>query len=173
VSGALLGNGPYQCRLVEGEPVLSAYFALRRRIFCEEQGLFTDDDRDRMDEVALPIACVTVSPEKVEQVVGVVRIYEETPGTWYGGRLGVDAAYRRVGSIGRSLVWKAVTTAHGRGCRKFLAIVQPQNEAFFRRLHWRTIDQIVAHARPHVLMEADLAHYPPAFGKGATCDDAA
>ncbi|HEY3595695.1 MAG TPA: hypothetical protein VGL13_17535, partial [Polyangiaceae bacterium] len=45
---------------------------------------------------------------------------------------------------------------------KFLAVVQPQNVAFFRRLHWWARADIEAHGRPHVLMEADLRHYPPA-----------
>jgi putative N-acetyltransferase (TIGR04045 family) len=57
-------------------------------------------------------------------------------------------------------VFKAVTTAHGRGCRKFLAIVQLQNVVFFERLHWWAIGEVQAHGHPHMLMEADLVHYP-------------
>ena len=28
--------------------------ALRRRVFCDEQGIFSGDDRDAIDEVAIP-----------------------------------------------------------------------------------------------------------------------
>jgi putative N-acetyltransferase (TIGR04045 family) len=166
-------------QIAHGSGLRSDYYGLRRKIFCEEQGVFSGDDRDRWDDVALPIVAVLERPAAVERVVGVVRIYEESKGIWYGGRLGVDAAYRKLASIGRSLVFKAVTTAHGRGCTRFFALVQPQNVAFFRRLHWRPISQVEAHSRPHVLMEADLGYYPPAppdeayAGKGAACHDAA
>ena len=51
-------------------------------------------------------------PGSGELVIGVVRVYEMSSGVWYGGRLGVDAAYRRMGNIGRLLIVKAVTTAH-------------------------------------------------------------
>ena len=158
----------FQYQIAEREPLLSAYFALRRRIFCEEQQLFAGDDRDTWDDVALPIVCVLAS-NGTERVLGVVRIYQESEGTWYGGRLGVDAAYRRSGKIGQRLVWKAVTTAHARGCRKFLAIVQLQNVVFFERMHWWAIGEVQAHGHPHMLMEADLAHYP-ADGEEAAPD---
>jgi hypothetical protein len=31
----------------------------------------------------------------------------------------------------------------------------------FQQLHWRTLEEIELHGRPHHLMEADLAFYPP------------
>ncbi len=33
--------------------------ALRRRVFCEEQGIFSGDDRDAIDEVAIPIVAIS------------------------------------------------------------------------------------------------------------------
>ena len=50
-----------------------------------------------------------------DRVIGVVRVYETARGTWYGGRLGVDPDYRRIGNIGKLLIVKAVTTAHAWG----------------------------------------------------------
>ncbi|HEY3592649.1 MAG TPA: MSMEG_0567/Sll0786 family nitrogen starvation N-acetyltransferase, partial [Polyangiaceae bacterium] len=94
-------------RIAQGEALVASYFELRRRIFCEEQRVFDGDDRDRWDDVALPIVGV-LGGDGTERVVGVVRIYEEAPGTWYGGRLGVDAEYRKLASIGKSLIHKAV-----------------------------------------------------------------
>ena len=148
------------CRIARDAVDLAAYHELRRRIFCEEQGLFTVDDGDAWDAVATPIVCV-LDETSSERVIGVVRIYEATPGVWYGGRLGVDASSRRMGNIGRLLILKAVSTAHAWGCREFLAVVQPQNVPLFRRLHWRVVRPVEAHGIEHAMMRADLAHYPP------------
>jgi putative N-acetyltransferase (TIGR04045 family) len=73
----------------------------------------------------------------------------------------VDAAHRRVGPLGAELIRMAVCTAHGRGCRTFLAHVQSQNVPLFRRLHWETLREVDLHGRPHHVMRADLAHYQP------------
>ena len=149
------------CRVAREPWELDAYHQLRRTIFCEEQRVFEGDDLDGWDALAVPIIAVSTVLHEQDKVVGVVRIYEPSPGVWYGGRLGVDAAYRSVGHVGRSLVVKAVTTAHAWGCREFLAIVQAQNVPFFRRLHWRVVETVEAHGRPHMRMVADLDRYPP------------
>jgi hypothetical protein len=39
--------------------------------------------------------------------------------------------------------------------------VQSQNALLFRRLHWRTIEEVELRGRPHHFMQADIAHYPP------------
>lgn len=136
---------------------IQAYFELRQAIFVEEQGVFAHHDGDELDAIAYPI--IAVHPES-NAVIGVVRIYEAKPGLWYGGRLGVQAEYRRIGRIGKGLIYKAVTTANTWGCDQFLATVQLQNVRFFQRLHWASRSEIVICDRPHHLMEADLSHYP-------------
>lgn len=149
-------------RLGPGSRLLPGYWELRSRIFCEEQHLFEDSDRDALDESAYPIVALAHGRARAGDVVGVVRIAELSPRVWQGGRLGVDADFRRHNQIGKGLIWKAVTTAHGWGCDRFLATVQRQNVPFFRRLHWRTLEQLVIRGIPHHLMEADLAYYRPA-----------
>jgi putative N-acetyltransferase (TIGR04045 family) len=148
------------CRVARAPWEVAEYRALRRKIFCDEQRLFELDDSDGWDDAATPIVAVLIEGEQ-ERVVGVVRVYEASQGVWYGGRLGVDAAYRRIGNIGRQLIVKAVTTANAWGCREFLAVVQPQNVPLFRRLHWSVVGQVEAHGLPHSVMVADLVHYPP------------
>ena len=127
--------------------------ALRRHVFCREQ--------------AQTIVAVDYVMGMAHRVVGTVRIHEQTPGTWYGSRLAIDPDYRGVYGLGRGLVFRAVCTAHARGCRIFLAHVQAQNVKFFERMAWEARTELVLHGRPHVLMQADLAAYPPA------ADDAA
>jgi putative N-acetyltransferase (TIGR04045 family) len=148
---------PFACRLARDEAERRAYFALRREIFCVEQGLFEGDDRDEHDEGAHPIVCLHGNV----RVVGVVRIWETAPGDWWGGRLGVDAGFRAAAVVGRRLVQTAVGTARAWGAWRFRATVQRANVAFFRRLHWRTIEELELLGQLHHLMEADLFWYTP------------
>jgi putative N-acetyltransferase (TIGR04045 family) len=147
----------YHCRLARGVRELAAYFALRREIFCDEQGLFAGSDRDARDDGAYPLVCLTDDA----RVVGVVRIWEETPGQWWGGRLGVHRVFRAVGAIGRWLILAAVGTARAWGAARFRATVQRPNVPLFRRLRWRSLEELVLHGQPHHLMEADLTRHPP------------
>lgn len=134
-----------------------AAMALRRQVFCDEQGIFASDDRDAIDVAAILI----VALDRAGQVVGTVRIHESEPGQWWGSRLCVHPDYRRVGQLGAALIRLAVTSAHARGCIRFLAHVQARNATLFRRLRWRTLEEVVLHGQPHHRMEADLAFYPP------------
>ena len=135
--------------------------ALRQSVFVDEQKLFEGHDRDAIDAVAIPIVALSSFVVAADDVVGTVRIHEAEPGTWWGSRLAVAPDYRRVGALGAALIRLAVSSAHGRGCTRFLAHVQSQNGLLFQRLHWRTVDTVELHGRPHLRMEADLAFYPP------------
>jgi putative N-acetyltransferase (TIGR04045 family) len=137
--------------------------ALRRAVFCAEQGIFRTDDRDAVDDRAIPICALSTLGAHADAVVGTVRIHvdPETPGTWWGSRLAVDRAFRRVGALGAGLIRVAVSTAHARGCTRFLAHVQSGNIDLFRGLHWTSLGETPLHGRPHHLMAADLARYPP------------
>lgn len=135
--------------------------ALRRTVFCKEQGLFAGDDADAVDAHAIPIVALSMLAVAADGVVGTVRIHEEADGVWWGSRLAVAADYRKVGALGACLIRLAVASARARGCRRFLAHVQEQNVLFFRRLHWRSIEEIELLGRRHHLMTADLDHYRP------------
>jgi putative N-acetyltransferase (TIGR04045 family) len=149
--------------LRQNSSLINGYWELRSAIFCEEQDLFADTDRDELDDAAYPITAIHHGSSHCGQVVGVVRIVEQQPRIWYGGRLGVHAEFRRHNQIGKGLIWKAVTTAHGWGCDRFLATVQIQNVRFFQRLHWSSIDELEIKGIRHHLMEADLSYYVPAL----------
>jgi putative N-acetyltransferase (TIGR04045 family) len=151
----------YQIKFATEEWERREASALRRQVFCGEQGIFAQDDRDALDEVAIPIVAISSFAVVTQEVVGTVRIHEAEPGLWWGSRLAVAANYRRIGSLGTALIRLAVSSAHARGCRRFLAHVQSQNALLFRRLHWDTIDEVSIHGRPHHFMQADLRYYPP------------
>ncbi len=137
--------------------------ALRRAVFCTEQGIFAACDRDAADDHAIPICALSTLGGDPDAVVGTVRIHEAPgePGTWWGSRLAVARDFRRVGALGAGLIRVAVSSAHARGCTRFLAHVQSGNAAMFQALHWRSLGETALHGRPHHLMQADLAHYPP------------
>ena len=135
--------------------------ALRRRVFCDEQGIFKGDDRDVIDDSAIHLVALSTVAVLTDEVVGTVRIHQSQPGLWTGSRLAVDSRYRRVGVLGTALIRLAVSSATTMGCVRFTARVQAQNELLFRRLGWQRIDEIEWHGVPHVHMQADLAAYPP------------
>lgn len=150
--------GEYIVKHVENSWEQRGCLALRRAVFCAEQQVFEDDDRDAIDEQAISIAAIACVAGMAEDVVGTVRIHRASDdGLWYGSRLAVHAHYRGAAWLGTQLIVHAVSTAHARGCSRFLATVQVQNVRLFERLHWRSLEAVVVQGRPHVLMEADLA----------------
>ncbi|MEL6337149.1 MAG: MSMEG_0567/Sll0786 family nitrogen starvation N-acetyltransferase [Pseudomonadota bacterium] len=136
---------------------------LRRRVFVEEQAIFEDDDRDAIDDYATTIIALSSQCGWEDEIVGTVRIHPdaEDPSIWWGSRLAVAPCHRGQGQLGKALIRLAVCSGHALGCARFVATVQRQNALFFRRLRWKTLEEIECHGHPHHFMEADLAHYPP------------
>jgi putative N-acetyltransferase (TIGR04045 family) len=141
----------------------AAAAALRRKVFCQEQRIFAVDDRDATDDLAIPLVAVSLLGIVEDDVVGTVRIHpdDSEPDVWWGSRLAVEKSYRRLSAVGAGLIRLAVSSAHARGCRRFLANVQSQNALMFQHMHWRSLGEFDLHGRPHHRMEADLDHYPP------------
>ena len=148
------------------------YFALRKSVFAQEQKILPDNEQDGQDFRAIAIVALAANCGVSDDVVGAVRIYQ-TDGQvdgqvdsdaqeniWFGGRLCVARAYRGHQSIGKALINEAVARAKDLGCTKFLANVQPQNEAYFKSVHWQTLGMVEIAGRPHMRMQADLTAYP-------------
>lgn len=158
---------------------LQAYYKIRKTIFCDEQCLFQENDFDKNDDSAVPIIAINHYLGAPDEVVGVVRIYEENKREWFGGRLGVIKEYRSFSnficpklfkdldvsalyhkSIAAGLIYRAVSLANYLGCDKFSAHVQEQNVKLFERLHWNVMEGMNIYGMKHYLMEADLKAYP-------------
>ena len=136
--------------------------ALRRAVFCIEQGIFARDDRDATDDEAQLLVAMSCNGGMPEQVVGTVRIHRGgTPGEWWGSRLAVHPAFRSQGHLGVTLIRLAVSRANALGCGIFLAQVQMQNVPLFRKLGWQQLEETSVHGRQHARMQADLSRYPP------------
>jgi len=140
---------------------VAAAMRLRRDVFCREQRLFAESDRDAADAIATTIVAVKYAMGMPDIVVGTVRIHAAAPRAWVGSRLAIRAPFRGVVGLGAGLVYRAVSTANARGCDDFTATVQSQNVRFFRRLQWEALDSCVLHGVPHTRMRADLDAYPP------------
>ena len=166
----------YVFKTAHTEKELAGFWEVRKKTFCDEQNIFEDSDRDEFDDTMIPIVCNSLIMGMEDQVVGAVRIDERESGIWWGSRLCVDSAFRRVrfspsvsvrghmpsrwNSVGAGLIYKAVTTANLSDCTTFLATVQLQNVKFFQRLRWEPLEEVIVHGLPHVKMQADLNYYP-------------
>lgn len=138
--------------------------ALRRQVFCAEQGLFDGNDLDAVDRdepTARSLVALSCLAGQADEVLGTVRIHQAAPGVWWGSRLAVQRSWRQHRQLGSHLIRLAVCSAHALGCSSFLAHVQAQNVPLFQRLNWQVRDEMVLHGRVHALMQADMDHYPP------------
>jgi putative N-acetyltransferase (TIGR04045 family) len=140
--------------------------ALRRAVFCIEQGIFARDDRDAIDDHARLLVAMSCNGGMPEQVVGTVRIHRgetegDGEGEWWGSRLAVHPAFRSQGHLGATLIRLAVSRANALGCETFLAQVQMQNVPLFRKLGWQLREETTVHGRLPARMQADLGRYPP------------
>ncbi len=136
-------------------------FALRRRVFCQEQRIFEHDDCDEVDAYAQCLIAVAGHGCWHDKVVGTVRIHDEGKHVWWGSRLAVDANFRGKAGLGSALIKLAVSSANALGCQQFLAQVQKPNEALFQRLNWQSKFDIMVRNHPHVMMQAELEKFPP------------
>ncbi len=140
-----------ELRVAATETDIAACHAIRRQVFCEEQGIFPEDDSDEHDKDAVHILA-TVGGEPA----GVVRCYCRRDTIWVGGRLAVLPGFR--GTLGTQLVRKAVQVMEARpDVTRFFAIVQVQNIRFFKSLRWKALGRpFICNGTWHQVMEKPL-----------------
>ena len=135
--------------------------ALRRRVFCDEQKIFSGDDRDATDDVAIPIVALSSFAVVSQEVVGTVRIHRAEPGVWWGSRLAV------AGSLPPSLGARHLADPPRRlfgPCARLQALLRPCAGAERAAVSPAGLDDArgeVLHGHPHHFMQADLGRYPP------------
>lgn len=140
------------CRLASTDAERELHYAIRHAVFVEEQEFFPVSDRDEHDAEALRVLGLIG-----DVAAGAVRLYAlDDAGLWKGDRLAVLKPFRQHG-VGAPLIRFAVRTAGERGGHTMVAFIQPQNVAFFERLGWRRVGDIVDYVgRPHQKMEIPL-----------------
>jgi putative N-acetyltransferase (TIGR04045 family) len=143
------------CALARDPGELAQHYSIRRRVFVETQGLFTDDDRDEHDDDPATLHVIGLVGD---HVAGAVRLYPlGATGLWKGDRLAVLPA-DRVHRLGVLLVRFAVATAGELGGERMVAQMQLPNVRFFERLGWRRDgDAVIAFGVPHQPMAIPLS----------------
>ena len=146
------------CRYIKDNYEKAIAMYIRKKVFVEEQKLFSDTDEDQFDDRAIHLVA-----EFEGKIVGTVRLYSETEDVWVGGRLAVLPEYR--GRAGACLVERAVQEAVMQGAKLFKANVQKQNENFFQRLGWETVEKDIQicgieHVRMHGPLNNVLIEHP-------------
>ena len=99
-------------RPVHGPAEMDAELALRARVFCEEQGVSVDAERDGRDPDALHLVAVAG-----ERVVGTCRLVIDAGGAAHLGRMAVERSHRRRG-VGRAVLLEAERRAREAGARR-------------------------------------------------------
>jgi putative N-acetyltransferase (TIGR04045 family) len=147
------------CRIASDVRERARHFAVRRAVFCVEQGMFGGrDDRDERDADPATLHVLGVEGGTVG---GAVRLYPlDRRGRWQGDRLAVLPELRHT-RLGVALVRFAVRTAGERGGEVMVAMIQLPNVRFFTALGWRPDGAIVAfHGRDHQPMAIGLSAGP-------------
>jgi putative N-acetyltransferase (TIGR04045 family) len=152
---AALASAP-ACRVVLDDAERAAHFAVRRAVFCAEQGLFGGtDDRDERDADPATLHVVGLQGATI---AGTVRLYPlDGGGRWKGDRLAVLPPFRHT-SLGATLVHFAVRSAGERGGVVMVAMIQLPNVRFFQALGWRRDGGVTPfHGRDHQPMAIALS----------------
>jgi predicted GNAT family N-acyltransferase len=132
----------------ELEPLL----LLREEVFCSEQGVPLEEERDAHDASALHLVAVAGG-----DLVGTCRLIAGDDGLWKLGRMAVRRAARGTG-VGMALLAEAERAAAARGARRLGFTAQTHAIGFYRRGGYRTLGGVFDDAGiPHVWMERPLA----------------
>ena len=134
------------------EQELAAALALRVEVFCGEQGVTFDGDRDGLDDEAVQL--VAIGDDGA--VIGTCRLLIEPGGTARFGRLCVRASARGRG-VGAALLAAAEREARAADARRIGMHAQTDALSLYRRAGFRPYGEpFDEEGIEHVGMEKDL-----------------
>jgi predicted GNAT family N-acyltransferase len=133
------------------EEELAAALALRIEVFCGEQGVTFEGDRDGLDDEAVHLVAV-----EGDEVVGTCRLLIEPVGTARFGRLCVRPSARGTG-VGGLLLAEAEREARAAGARRIGMHAQTDALSLYRRAGFRPYgERFDEEGIEHLGMEMDL-----------------
>ena len=134
------------------EDELSAALALREEVFCGEQGVTLEGDRDGLDAEALHL--VAIGDDGA--VIGTCRLLTDRGGTARFGRLWGRASARGAG-VGAALLSAAERAARAAGARRIGMHAQTDALSLYRRAGFRPYgERFGEEGIEHLGMEKDL-----------------
>lgn len=140
-----------EVRPAQGAAELEGALALRERVFCGEQGVDLEAERDGLDEGALQIVAVDGG-----RIVGTCRVLVGG-GVGRLGRMAVERGARRHG-IGRAILAAAERAARDAGADHMTLHAQLYVERLYAAAGYRRHgDEFLEEGIPHVSMEKRLA----------------
>ena len=140
-----------EARLARDRDEVEQALALRERVFCGEQGVELEADRDGLDDQAIQIVAVESA-----RVIGTCRVLVDGD-TGRLGRMAVEAAARGQG-VGAAILAAAERSAREAGARLMRLHAQRYVEDMYRAAGYAPYgDPFVEEGIPHVSMEKRLA----------------
>jgi putative N-acetyltransferase (TIGR04045 family) len=134
------------------EDELAAALALREEVFCGEQGVTLEGDRDGLDAEALQLVAIGDGGD----VIGTCRLLIDPGGTARFGRLCVRASARATG-VGAALLSEAERAARAAGARRIGMHAQTDALSLYRRAGFRPYgERFDEEGIEHLGMEKDL-----------------
>lgn len=144
----------FAIRRVLGSAERDAALALRHRVFCEEQGVPEQEERDGRDEDGLHL--VAIDADAGQRVIGTCRLLF-VGGTVQFSRLAVEEEARRHGVAG-ALLSAAEDEARAAGVKRMVLHAQTYAQELYRGAGWEARGaRFVEAGIEHVAMEKALA----------------
>jgi len=142
---------------VANQEDLEACFAIRLRVFVEEQQVPADEEMDEFDASWTACRHFLALVDGQPAATGRYRAYRESPPTVKLQRIAVLPEHRGTG-IGRKLVLAMEEDAASRGAASSLLDAQCHAEPFYRKLGYDTVspESFLDAGIPHVRMEKKL-----------------
>ena len=139
--------------LKRGKDAKEDAFAIRRRVFMEEQGY--EDEFDEIDD-----ACIHIALYRDGQAVGCARTFPEQEGStrWAVGRVAVLPEARE-GGFGRMLVEECERAAIDGGANELCLHAQARLEGWYGLMGYARFGEVdyEDEGQPHIWMEKTVA----------------
>lgn len=140
-----------------GSDDLPVHYAIRHRVFVNEQRVLEFTDIDLHDDDPQTVHALAAYGT---EAAGAVRLYRLADGLWQGDRLAVIPPHRS-SLVGAELVRFAVATAAAQAGEQMVARIQMANVHFFERLGWTRAGAPAPYfGIRHQPMVFDLTHAP-------------
>jgi predicted GNAT family N-acyltransferase len=140
-----------EVRKARGQPEIDAALDLRYEVFCLEQGVTLEDDRDGHDREALHLVALDAGT-----IVGTCRLLVEGT-TVKLGRMAVAAAQRGLG-IARRLLSASEPCARELGATRIVLAAQVTAQALYERAGYEPYGEVFLDAGiDHVMMVKPLS----------------